>query len=124
MNECAIYYDDRVVGKAVFTKQGMYAIVSCACKIPQDHGYNAFVVMTDTTIPLGMLVPTGNEMCTQKRVHLKKLTGGIICISVSKRSSAAGIFVEPNKPFQYISKIEMLKVVINGDSGELSLIIT
>lgn len=124
MNECVIYLDNRAVGKASFAKQGMYTLVRCACKIPQDHSYDASIVMADTRIPLGMLVPTGNEMCTQKRVHSKNLTGDVIYISVSKRVRDAGIPVEPNKPFQHISKINKLKVIRNGNSGKLSLIIT
>lgn len=125
MSVYEIYLDDRVVGKAQFSKEGMYTSIKCTCKIPQKGCYDGFIKMPTTMIPLGMFVPMGDEMGTYKRVLSKKLIGDVICLEVLKRKKvSAGIPIEPSKPFPYISKIKRLKVVNETKSGELRLVIT
>lgn len=124
MNEYVVCLDDRAVGKAKFVRQGMYTVISCFCKIPQNKSYDVFVKMADTTIPLGILVPVGDGMGTQKRVQSKKLSGNVICICISHRNKASGIPVEPSKPFPHISKIKKLKTEKIGNAEEIRLIIT
>lgn len=124
MNEYEICLDNRAIGKAKFSKMGMYTVVSCSCKLPQDQMYDVFIEMTDTAIPIGILVPTGNEMGTKKHVHSNELTGEVIRLTVSQRVSTSEIPVEPCKPFPNIRNIKKLKVVKRENLGEIRLIVT
>ena len=52
MREYSVYLDEKSVGKALFTKEGMYQRVRCDCKLPKDQCYHAFIKTPEGHVPL------------------------------------------------------------------------
>ena len=116
-----IYMGGETVGKATVVRQGLYYLFSCRCRITGEVICRVSVTCGSRTENLGVLVPTGSEFGLEKRVAVKKLGRGVLCLRAAPKHTAdTGKFVPvyPEEPFSYIKRLQNAFLEIrNGELG-------
>lgn len=98
-----------VIGKAEVTRQGLYYLFSCRCKLESDTMYRVTVSCGGHHENLGVLVPMGTEFGLDTKLAVKRLGQGTLqfqALPKHQKSEGQFIIVRPEEPFAYITRLQ------------------
>lgn len=113
----ALYFGGQAIGKVQVTRQGLYYIFSCRCRLSGGVVCKVLVRCGGVTENLGILAPEGDGFSLVTRVPVKRFGGGSPEFTVvPNRPEFGGNFapIYPEEPFAYIEKLKKAFLVRQG----------
>lgn len=122
--QCDVLLDNRKVGQAVVTREGLYYRFSCRCRFPGEAIYKLTVCSSGGSCDLGIPVPEEGEFRLNTRLPVKRIGQEPLKIRAEpKHSESGGMFVplSPEEPFRYISRLQQAHLAVR--EGKIGVIL-
>lgn len=71
-----IKFNGEIVGEAEIAVEGMYQRIRCRCQVPKNGRYKVQVMVGGRVVDLGLCVPYGEQIGTEKRIPKIVQTAG------------------------------------------------
>lgn len=118
-----VSFGNQKVGKVQVLRQGLYYRFICHCRLTGDVVCRLAVRCGDKQEKLGVLVPSGDGFCLDKKIPVKRLGEGRMEFYLGpNHDSVMGKFVPiyPEEPFSYIERLkDAFLVRQNGQAGAM-----
>lgn len=108
-NRYDIFWENRAVGEALITQNGLYSKIYCRCITETEGIYKVTVGSGNNQMNLGTLLREGKYYCLDTTIAAKRLQTVDLSFSlVSKDKPENRIFipVQIDIPFEYISALK------------------
>ena len=105
----AVAVNGMPVGKVLVQRQGLYYHITCKCQLKGDTFYRLVVTSGNTSVNLGIVVPTGDGFACNTKLPVKKIGEGELVFTLcAKQKESPGTFIPitPEEPFAYISRLK------------------
>lgn len=117
-----IFYLDRCVGTANVKKEGMYLVLSCACRPPYDGVFRIMVWDGSRKRDLGICYPTDKNFTLRSRVPMKCLNGDSLRFTlIPNEEENEDDIVHSGKPFARLDKIDTARLELTN--GQVKILI-
>ena len=120
-----VIYNNKTVGSAKVTTEGLYYKIVCSCALSKPAMYRAYVITEGTNVDLGICVPAKDSYCLLKRIPKKLIVGEDIRFYVSDKEafdSSKAFQIKEGQPFEHIDKLENAHTEVRND--QLYLVIS
>lgn len=104
-----VYFGNQLAGKTQVIKSGLYYRIVCRCRVTGAVMCRLSVLSEDTSVDLGILVPTDGGFGLDTRIAQKKLGKGKLNFRIIvKNENARHKFmpITPEEPFSYLSRLK------------------
>lgn len=102
-----IYYNNKSVGNAQISEEGLYYRFRCSCTLPKDDLFRISVTDGVKRQDLGICVPEGEKFTLTKRLPKKCFTGKDWSFTIlNKDNPMVTVPVGTGMPFAYLEKLK------------------
>lgn len=125
LGEYSIMLDSSRVGTALVTRQGLYYLLECRCKLPSPEPYRITVSWEDRNVDLGICMPDGNWSRSKTRITIKQAGEGTPVFRAHPRNAAGKEVFYPlnlTEPVIYLSRLRTARLERQGDA--LGIVLT
>lgn len=108
LQEYNIFLDGNAAGKARITREGLYYLFTCTCKLLSKEIHRIILSCNGDDIDLGICVPHGDSYYLSKLIPIKKIQDGELIFRIAKKDNGrAGSFfeVKSTMPFAHICRL-------------------
>lgn len=108
--EYPVIYEEKTVGSAKLTRQGLYYQVQCRCVLPVDGMCRLEAAVGEKRVDLGILVPMENGFGLQTSFPVSRVGEGTPVFRIRTKQPSAQVrhFVPiiPEEPFSYLERLK------------------
>ena len=120
MQEYPITCENKSVGTAQVTVEGLYYRIRCYCTQEARPPRRILMRSEAASVDLGICVPDGNRFSLNTRIAVKRLGKGDFSFHLSSPGNEKEIFyvVDKNKPFPHLPSIKKARFAVqDGKAG-------
>lgn len=116
MDQYSVFFNNTDIGIASVTKEGLYYLIDCRCKIVKEGIYRLIASNGENNIDIGVLAPKESCFEIHRKISIKRLGAGKFTFSVVVKGEnlpQPGCFVpfETGKPFTRLQDIDRARFV-------------
>ena len=117
-----IYQDEKKIGKAEVSREGLYYRFRCNCDLPEGKIYRLTVTCGGKTENLGIPIPYGDSFWLSTRLPVSKFSGDEPHFAALPKENKNWIPVSVDMPFPHISQLS--SATLEERNGEMGLLIS
>lgn len=116
-----IFLGKEQIGQAQFTQAGLYYLIKCRCKLPNDRIYGITAQCDDGAVFLGTCYPEGSVFLLQTRKPVKHFPGRVRHLDAALKSTGqtdSVTVIKESAPIDFLESIECTRLgKQNGNLG-------
>lgn len=124
MQRYDVFFQDKKVGDAFVTDEGLYKRIRCKCNLPDASIWRLYVLTGNNKTDIGICVPN-EDFVINKRISLRQLSDEIlrfIIESNAKYNDCQSYFISDNMPFPQITKLGQARFLTENGKPMIILV--
>ena len=120
--EYSVELEQRQIGSARISREGLYCRVVCTCEMREERVYILYAEGCGETLRLGIPAPKGGKLCLDTKIPLKRFPQKIdemYLLEKGKENSKRGILLKEGEPVSGLENLMHSKLQFTPDGAQL-----